>query len=276
MSFRRLALALAALAALATCVIGAAPAVGGDEDRAQVERAAASAAFVPDGPLAPGVTLRTVPTTTVSWRVVTVDLRVAALALYGQAPAEPRRFDALDRRLRERGQRLVVGTNAGIFETPALPTGLFVSDGVVRHALNRRDGDGNFYWKPNGVFWIDGAGAHVAPAANWPASAEGVVLATQSGPLLTHGGVRHAGVAAARRSLNLRNAVGVSDAHTVHLAMSLAPVSLRESADLFVDVLAAPDALYLDGTISDLCVLDTCARPSGSWAGILAVVGPLP
>ncbi|MES2641877.1 MAG: phosphodiester glycosidase family protein [Myxococcota bacterium] len=266
MSFRRLV-----FAALATTLaVGAAWAVGGP---VSPDGSAAYAVLTPDGLVAPGVTVRTMRSTTVSWRVVTLDLRVATLALYGQAPGEPRSFGELDAFLRRDGKRLVVGTNAGIFETPSLPSGLFVSHGVERHGLNQRAGDGNFYWKPNGVFWVDSVGAHVAPAADWPGSA-GVHLATQSGPLLAHGGVLHPGVAVARGSLNLRNAVGVTDRHTVHLAMSLAPVSLRETADLFVDHLAAPDALYLDGTISDLCVSDTCARPGGTWAGILAVVGP--
>jgi uncharacterized protein YigE (DUF2233 family) len=269
-SIRRLVLAALATALATGLAVGAAWAVGG---AVAADGSAAHAVLTPDGLVTPGVTLRTMRSATVSWRVVTVDLRVVALALYGQVPGEPRSFAGLDAFLRRGGQRLVVGTNAGIFETPSLPTGLFVSGGVERHGLNQRAGTGNFYWKPNGVFWVDSAGAHVAPAADWPGSS-GVVLATQSGPLLAHGGVLHLGVAVARSSLNLRNAVGVTDPHTVHLAMSLAPVSLRETADLFVDHLAAPDALYLDGTISDLCVLDTCARPGGAWAGILAVVGP--
>jgi uncharacterized protein YigE (DUF2233 family) len=227
-----------------------------------------------EGPIAPGVTVHTLRSATTSWRVVTLDLRVARLHLSGQRPAERRTFPALDRQLRGSGQRLLVGMNAGIFEDPSLPTGLFVSDGEQFHGLNRAAGDGNFYWKPNGVFWVDAAGGHVAPTAHWPGSSAEVLLATQSGPVLATGGTIQPGVAASTTRHNIRNGVGVSDPWTVHLAISTTPVSFAEMADLFVTGLGATDALYLDGTISALCVDRACAEPSMAYAGILGVWAP--
>ena len=52
--------------------------------------------------------------------------------------------------------------NAGMYSLKARPIGLYVEDGVERHALNRRAGGGNFHMLPNGVFWTDASGAHVA------------------------------------------------------------------------------------------------------------------
>lgn len=45
--------------------------------------------------------------------------------------------------------------NAGIFEPGGIPTGLHIEDGKTLHPLNLRNAPGNFFLKPNGVFWID-------------------------------------------------------------------------------------------------------------------------
>ena len=47
-------------------------------------------------------------------------------------------------------------------------------------------------------------------------------------------------------------------------------VTLGELQD-FVGDLGADDALYLDGTVSDLCVAPACERASRRWAGMIVV-----
>jgi len=48
--------------------------------------------------------------------------------------------------------------NAGMYEADQSPLGLFIVDGRVARPLNLRSGSGNFYLKPNGVFWVDARG----------------------------------------------------------------------------------------------------------------------
>jgi uncharacterized protein YigE (DUF2233 family) len=230
----------------------------------------AASVSLADEPLPEGVTVRNLRSATTGWRVVTVDLRLMPLRIFGQA-GDAQDFAELDRALATRGERLVFGMNAGIFESVDQPSGLFVQDGVLRHPINLGTGKGNFFWQPNGVFFVDAGGAHVVPSMDWRAP-DGVLLATQSGPLLAADGVLHPGVAGSDSHLHVRNGVGVSDPWTVHFALSTDPVSLREMAEFLVKGLGAPDALYLDGTISALCVGTECAAPSRTWAGVLGAV----
>ena len=60
-----------------------------------------------------------------------------------------------------RGGRVAAVTNAGIYETDQTPLGLHIEEGRVLRPLNRDDGDGNFFLKPNGVFSIAGDVARV-------------------------------------------------------------------------------------------------------------------
>ncbi|MET0286628.1 MAG: phosphodiester glycosidase family protein [Polyangiales bacterium] len=180
----------------------------------------------------------------VAWRVFDLDLRRVKLALLGQAEGEPRTFKALDLK----GERLVMATNAGIFQDDRTPNGLHVERGQELHALERADGEGNFYLKPNGVFWVDARGAHVAASERYAPEGE-VVLATQSGPLLLDRGKVHPKFTSPGTSRKVRSAVGVDARGHVLVAFSREPVSFIDSATLF-QRLKCKDALYLDGEIS--------------------------
>jgi len=50
--------------------------------------------------------------------------------------------------------RIVFATNRGIFTTEKMPLGLFVENCITVVYLNKKKGYGNFYMKPNGVFYI--------------------------------------------------------------------------------------------------------------------------
>lgn len=95
------------------------------------------------------------------------------------------REDSFERRpyLKTRGLALAVATNAGIFSAERRPTGLHVQGGETLTPLSTEDGEGNFFLKPNGVFWRDDVGVHVAATERFVPQGP-VQLATQSGPLL--------------------------------------------------------------------------------------------
>jgi uncharacterized protein YigE (DUF2233 family) len=164
-----------------------------------------------------------------------------------------RDFTGLEPRLGERYPRIAFAMNAGMFDAVGLPIGYYVEDGAEQKPLNRRPGPGNFHLQPNGVFWGDAKGWHVATtddfAANKP---DHVRFATQSGPMLLIGGQLHPKLAENGTSLTVRNAVGVGMNGSAWFAISKEPVSFGRFARLFRDKLAAPDALYLDGAVSRL------------------------
>ena len=188
-----------------------------------------------------------------AYTVIRIDTRSRDLRLaWRDAAGVPfRRFDALADALRARGERLVFGMNAGMYEADAAPVGLLVIDGVTLHPLNRAHGSGNFFLEPNGVFLVSPAGPRVVAAADYAAVASGVRLATQSGPLLLHGGRIHPAFDPASSSRLIRNGVCASGS-TAIFVISERPVNFHEFATYFRDALHCRDALYLDGVVSSL------------------------
>lgn len=148
--------------------------------------------------------------------------------------------------------RVRFAMNAGMYEDEATPTGLFVADGQTRQPLNRAEGGGNFFLKPNGVFWTDAAGApHIDETEAFAAAAPAARFATQSGPLLVAGGAMHPAVQPNGASRFIRNGVGVRGG-LAYFVISDAPVSFGRFARFLRDALDCPDALYLDGSVSSL------------------------
>jgi uncharacterized protein YigE (DUF2233 family) len=165
------------------------------------------------------------------------------------------RFDRLRPWLAGRNERLSFAMNAGMFQPDLSPVGLLVQDGKEVSPLNLSDGAGNFFLKPNGVFFVSETGPRIVESSEYPALARGVRLATQSGPLLVRRGALHPAFDAASTSRLLRNGVGVSG-DTVVFVISERPVNFYELATYFRDELHCPDALYLDGVVSSLYSAD--------------------
>jgi uncharacterized protein YigE (DUF2233 family) len=183
-------------------------------------------------------------------------------------------FRRLDAWLRTRGERLAFAMNAGMYHADFAPVGLLVSDGHELAPLNRGEGVGNFFLKPNGVFFVDAKGAHVVESDEFPVAAKDVRLATQSGPLLLRHGVIHPRFDPASRSRNVRNGVGICKGRPV-FAISRRRVTLHEFAVYFRDTLHCDSALYLDGAVSSLHSSDLHRSDARAALGpILAVVVP--
>ena len=208
--------------------------------------------------------------------VVEIDLARHTVRLFWKQP-DGTPFLTLDR-LRAwataQGDSLIAATNAGIYEPGYIPTGLFIEDGVVKNPLNLADGAGNFYLKPNGVFLLTDDGAHIVESAAFEAVAGPVRYATQSGPLLVSGGAIHPAFTPGSKNCRLRSGVGVRADGAVYLVISNGAVNFYDFATFFKEQLNCPDALYLDGAISELYA-PSLGRLQGSrekYAGILAVL----
>lgn len=147
----------------------------------------------------------------------------------------------------------VISMNAGMYEKNLSPVGLHVEEGKQVSPLKTGDGAGNFFLKPNGVFFIDKYGTPgILETSAFVKAAPDTRIATQSGPMLVIDGQIHPRFEPNGTSRFIRNGVGVRDASTIVLAISKEPVNLGSFARLFKDELGCANALFFDGGISTL------------------------
>jgi uncharacterized protein YigE (DUF2233 family) len=183
--------------------------------------------------------------------VLRVDLRAAHIrVLWKNSAGVP--YGSLDQAYRQLGGDLLALTNAGIYSENDTPEGLHVEGGVTLSPLNLNGGEGNFYWRPNGVFYVadDGAGIIESEKFNSLSGRAGVREATQSGPLLVIDGEVNPDLKPDSQSLYVRNGVGVKSPDEVYLVISEGEVNLHDFASVFKEQLHCRDALYLDGCVS--------------------------
>ena len=151
-------------------------------------------------------------------------------------------------------QAIALVMNAGMYDEDLRPIGYFVEDGERLKPINQNEGPGNFHLLPNGIFFgqADG-GWQVLSTGNFIDEVkQRPDFATQSGPMLVIGGELHPDIAPDGESLKLRNAVGVDLAGRAHLLISEAPISFGRLARYYRDVLKVPNALFLDGSVSQI------------------------
>jgi uncharacterized protein YigE (DUF2233 family) len=170
-------------------------------------------------------------------------------------------FAGLTRQVEKQEKKVVFATNAGIFGHGPKPLGITVSGGRELTPLNLSSGEGNFYLKPNGVFFVDDKlGAGVMKAEEFAAAGIKPRVAVQSGPLLLRHGVMHPAFNENSPNRRLRSGVGVraKDGQVIFA------MSDREDRDKgrvtfyqfskFFEHLGCADALFLDGDISDMLI----------------------
>ena len=161
-------------------------------------------------------------------------------------------FGRLAEDVEANGSSLVFAMNAGMYHKDRSPVGLYIENGEQTARIVTRAGPGNFGMLPNGVFALDASGKpHVIESLAFEALETDWHSATQSGPMLVIDGALHPKFNADGTSRKRRNGVGISaDGQTIHFAISDGFVTFYEFATLFRDTLGAPNALYLDGTVS--------------------------
>jgi uncharacterized protein YigE (DUF2233 family) len=180
--------------------------------------------------------------------VCTFDPRSSDLKLTNSA----KRFPELSGHLGAKRDRVLFAMNAGMFSKSGAPLGLYVENGKEKRGVNTGKGLGNFYMKPNGVFWVDAAGVHASVTDEFVVAKPKAKWATQSGPMMVIDGKLHPEINEDGPSRNIRNGVGVRDNHTAFFAISDKPISFGKLARFFRDGLKCEDALYLDGAVSSL------------------------
>lgn len=149
---------------------------------------------------------------------------------------------------------VVFAMNGGMFNEVGDPIGYYVENGERIQTLNRAEGPGNFHMLPNGVFFGDASSEWRV----WDTQRffDNVTrrpeFGTQSGPMLVYAGELHPDFDVDGESRKIRNGVGVDPSGRAHFVISETPVSFGSFARFFRDVLRTPNALFLDGSVSQL------------------------
>ncbi|MDR2556857.1 MAG: phosphodiester glycosidase family protein [Bacteroidales bacterium] len=144
---------------------------------------------------------------------------------------------------------LIFAMNGGMYMQDLRPLGLFIEDKKVQKRINMANGNGNFYLKPNGVFYTTTDNIpFICQTADFKNNGK-IKYATQSGPMLVINGQIHPALKERSTNLNIRNGVGILPDNKIIFAMSKKEINLYNFAKYFQS-LGCKNALYLDGFVS--------------------------
>lgn len=163
-------------------------------------------------------------------------------------------FSSLESHFLKRDRQLLFAINAGAFlpSPKELPLGLYIENGRVKTQLNLDEGVGNFFKKPNGVFFVGENGVGIIESTQYPRLKEKIHYATQSGPILVYRGNIHPGFDPESDNRYIRSGVGLIAPEELVFVISSTPVNFFEFADLFKRYFKCEMALYFDGAHSDM------------------------
>ncbi len=157
---------------------------------------------------------------------------------------------SLKKWLSSKNKQLIFAMNGGMYMKDLSPQGLYIEQGKLINELDTlQEGFGNFYLKPNGVFYIKTDGtADICVTENYLAD-ESIEYATQSGPMLLVDGKLHTAFNEGSKNVHIRNGVGILPDGNLLFAMSKKKINFYEFANFF-KINGCHHALYLDGFVS--------------------------
>jgi uncharacterized protein YigE (DUF2233 family) len=158
-------------------------------------------------------------------------------------------IDNLKLRLSKNKQKLVFAMNGGMYKPDYSPQGLFIESTKTLSPLDTSSGAGNFYLKPNGVFYIATNNTPAICSTTDFTNNGQIKYATQSGPMLVINNQIHPSFKEGSSNLNIRNGVGILQGNKIVFAMSKKEINLYDFAKYFKN-LGCKNALYLDGLVS--------------------------
>ncbi len=144
---------------------------------------------------------------------------------------------------------LTFAMNGGMFSKDFSPQGLFIQNKKTVVGIDTAHGNGNFYLKPNGVFYITTDNTPIVCKTTDFKDNGKIKYATQSGPMLVVDGQLHAAFKEGSANLNSRNGVGILPDNSIVFAMSKTEINFYDFAKYFQS-LGCKNALYLDGFVS--------------------------
>jgi len=214
------------------------------------------------------------PTSSDSLLIYCVNLKKQNVKFYWKDDANQpfRNFENLKNWLGKKGQKLVFAMNGGMYKTDNSPLGLYIDSGKTIASLNKASASGNFYLKPNGVFYITKENIAVVTTTRKYKPSPGIKYATQSGPMLVIDGKIHPEFKQGSSNVNIRNGVGVLPNGQVIFVMSKQPINLFDFANFFLKS-GCKNALYLDGFVSRTYLpSQNWVQTSGNFGVIIAEI----
>lgn len=145
--------------------------------------------------------------------------------------------------------KLTFAMNGGMFDKNFAPQGLFIQNKKILSTLDTTNGTGNFYLKPNGIFYITTDNIPFVCTTSEFKESKNIKYATQSGPMLVIDGQIHPAFKDDSTNLNIRNGVGILPNNKIVFAMSKSEINFYDFAKYFQS-LGCKNALYLDGFVS--------------------------
>ena len=128
--------------------------------------------------------------------------------------------------------------------------------------------------QPSGVFLLSKKKAAIMTTdevqSNWEIIIGTLRYATQSGPLMLQAGQINSAFTPGSSNRVLRNAVCTKSSTDVALVKSRTPINFYDFSQVLRDELGCRDALYLDGSISELYPFDQ--GPIGLRFGVMVGV----
>ena len=159
-------------------------------------------------------------------------------------------FQKLKLALQKDSLELVFAMNGGMYLKDGSPQGLFIENGLLKTSLDeKREGYGNFYLQPNGVFYLTKEKQAVVCTTTDFVRQDNIQFATQSGPMLLIDGQIHPKFREGSKNVHIRNGVGVLPNGNVLFAMSKEVINFYDFASFF-KAQGCKNALYLDGFVS--------------------------
>ena len=151
--------------------------------------------------------------------------------------------------LKSKNKKLLFSTNGGMYKKDNSPQGLYVENTITKSDIDTSNGNGNFYLKPNGVFYLTTDKNLIICKTEDFVNNGRVKFATQSGPMLVIDGEIHTAFKKNSTNLNIRNGVGILPNNQIVFAISKKEINFYDFAEYFKR-LGCKNALYLDGFVS--------------------------
>lgn len=170
------------------------------------------------------------------------------------------------------GSELKFAMNGGMYKKDNSPQGLYIENETTLAPIDTFSGGGNFYMKPNGIFYVTSDNKAVVCTTPSFEDNKGVKFATQSGPMLLIDGNIHPAFKEGSNNVHIRNGVGILPDGRVVFAISKQEVNFYDFA-MFFKNLNCKNALYLDGFVSRVWLPDENRKQlDGNFGVIIGVV----
>ena len=135
--------------------------------------------------------------------------------------------------LKSKNKKLLFSTNGGMYKKDNSPQGLFIENKIVKSEIDTSNGNGNFYLKPNGVFYLTtDKNPMICKTEDFVNNGK-IKYATQSGPMLVIDGEIHTAFKKNSTNLNIRNGVGILPNNQIVFVISKKEINFYDFAEYF-------------------------------------------